>query len=930
MLLVGTLRDAEVQRERSRARLVADLAREGDPLPLRALDARDIAELVEREVGPQSGTLARNVYRLSEGNPLLAHEAIRVLRDRPDAPDDAVPSGLQALVRDRLDLLSPACAELLATAAVIGRAFDVADLREATDFDAAQVLDLLGEAEASGVVHHDAREPHLHAFSHGLLRESLYAGMPPARRALVHARVGRALEERHAADPAPRLSELARHFAEAASAGGDTEKAVEYAWRAGDRARALFAFAEAADHYLRALRLLGMRDDAAVRRCDLLLALGFAQTRAGKGRQGRETLLEAAALARRIGDVERFARAAVGIAGHDLHTQTDREAIACLEEALDGLGPVESALRVRLLTRLTKALYYAGPRDRMAQASAEALALARRLNDPALLADALDARHFALWGPGPSDEKLAVANEIMACGRAARERELELLGHYWRFADLLEAGDLLGATTALGHHEEIAAELHQPYFFWRAKSHRVALALMQGRFDDAERLVQEASEIGAQFVSRNPALVAAIQLYVLQREREPTPDIVPGLRAMADENPAMPSFRAGLAHFLSQLGHIEEARAEFEALAAVGFETMPRDSNWFSMMGELAEVAAFLQDRPRAAELYRLLLPYAEQVVVTGFADLCEGPVTLYLGMLATTLGRWEDGAAHFEHALELCRRLGARPYIARTKYALAWMLLARDAPGDRPRARALLDEAGTLAASVGMAALGRRIAVLGESIVAAPAAPDGLLRLDGQVWAVSYAGTTAHVKDGKGMRYLAHLLASPGVERHALELVALVAGNASGSIGAREIADEGLSVRLGEDAGPLLDERAKQEYRRRLAELRAEGEDADRCRDPGRGARARAEIDAIEGALAGAYGLGGRASRAGSAAERARVSVTKAIRQAIAQIERAHPGLGEHLRATVRTGRFFVAEGSEGPPPASGQAGLTERGHGG
>jgi tetratricopeptide (TPR) repeat protein len=910
LLVVGTLRDVEARRERSRARLLADLARDAETLSLSALGAAEIARLVEGEMGHRSDVLADSVYRVSEGNPLVAHEAIRVLRDRPDRWRDATFPGMEALVRDRLDGLSPACAELLAVAAVIGRDFDVSDLREATTAAPERVLDLIGEAEAAGVIQHRGHDDGVYGFAHGLLREALYGALPPARLAQLHERVGSALERRYGADPGPRLGELARHFAEAAVGSGEVGKAVDYGRRAGDRARALFAFSEAADHYRRTLRLLGAGEAQAGARCELLLALGTACTQAGDVRSGRDAFAGAAELARRTGDVTHLARAAIGMTGRgDLFTHIDRETIAMLDEALERLGGADPALRARLLTRLAKTLYYAGEPERVTAAAAEALALARASGDPALLAAALEARHFALWGPGPSAEKLAVADELIVCGRATRSRELELSGHFWRFADLLEAGDLLGATTALGHYEQIAAELHQPFFFWRAASHRAALAILQGRFDDAAHLVREASDAAVRVSSRNPALIAGIQLYVLERERQPSADMVAGLRAMADENPSMPSFRAALAHCLAELDQAEEARAAFEAVAAAGFAHMPRDANWFSMMGELAETAAFLGDTARAAELYALLLPFADQVIVTGLADLCEGAVARHLGTLAASLARWPEASSHFERALEIDGRLGARPYLARTRLAFARMLMARGGDGDRSRAASLLDEAGALAETVGMRALRQRVDAARAALAARGAPAGELLRLDGKVWTVSYEGTIAHVKDGKGMRYLAHLLASPGVECHALDLYAAVAGSETATIGPRELLDEGLSIRRGTGVGPALDERARQDYRRRLGELRAELEDAEANRDLGRAERARREIDTLEGALAAAYGLGGRVTPEGSAAERARVSVTKAIRQAIEHIDEAHPGLGARLRQSVRTGRFFAIE---------------------
>ena len=136
-------------------------------------------------------------------------------------------------------------------------------------------------------------------------------------------------------------------------------------------------------------------------------------------------------------------------------------------------------------------------------------------------------------------------------------------------------------------------------------------------------------------------------------------------------------------------------------------------------------------------------------------------------------------------------------------------------------------------------------------------------------------------------MRYLARLLAQPGREVHVLDLVA----------------DEtGENVPLG-DAGELLDEQAKNAYRRRLAEIDDDIEQARALHDTRREEQAEAEREFLVRELARAVGLSGRNRRAGAASERARAAVTGAIRHAIARVREHHPELGEHLDRTVRTG---------------------------
>lgn len=211
------------------------------------------------------------------------------------------------------------------------------------------------------------------------------------------------------------------------------------------------------------------------------------------------------------------------------------------------------------------------------------------------------------------------------------------------------------------------------------------------------------------------------------------------------------------------------------------------------------------------------------------------------------------------------------------------------------------------LDASMAAAAQPRRDGVPREETLFAPSASAEttarqIFRCEGDYWTLSFGGRVCRLRGVKGMRYLAHLLDNPHREIHALDLVGAV--DAQGA--AREpVAESGeLSVGTGE-IGPLLDAKAKAAYKARLDELRAESEEADAFNDPERAARAREEIHALVQQLSQAVGLHGRDRAGTSPAERARVAVTKAIRDAMRKIAGAHPPLAEHLQATVRTGLY-------------------------
>lgn len=182
------------------------------------------------------------------------------------------------------------------------------------------------------------------------------------------------------------------------------------------------------------------------------------------------------------------------------------------------------------------------------------------------------------------------------------------------------------------------------------------------------------------------------------------------------------------------------------------------------------------------------------------------------------------------------------------------------------------------------------------------PVASINVFRREGDYWSVIFDGRTVRVRDLKGMRYLARLLADPGREYHVLDLVAA-------EIGRDTHADSGRAAHLARpalgDAGEILDARARDAYRRRLVEIDDDIEQARAIGDDERAAQADTERGFLVRELARAFGLSGRGRRAASASERARAGVTRAVRQAIARIGEHHPQLGEHLNRTVRTGTY-------------------------
>jgi tetratricopeptide (TPR) repeat protein len=585
--------------------------------------------------------------------------------------------------------------------------------------------------------------------------------------------------------------------------------------------------------------------------------------------------------------------------------------MALLEEALAAGGATDSPSRARLLSRLATGLYFSDAAERRAALSRQAAEIAERLGDPVTLALVLHNAHFAVLGPDSLDERTAMASRIIALGETTGRKDLTFAGHYWRLVDALERGDIAVADASQRRHAELAEELGQPFHRWRARVLAAMRAVLAGRLADAERLIDEALQLGRR-ATPNALLVYGVQLYGLRREQGRLEEIEPAIRAFAEEHAAMPAFRSGLALLYCHLGRLAEARAIFDDLAAQRFDQFPRDANWLNAMDELAQVCAALGDRGRAALLYERLAPYERHHVVIAFAEGCEGSVARYLGLLAATMQRWDDAARHFDAALAMNAALGARPQLAHTQREYAVMLRARGAPGDEARAAAL--EAAAFAAYVelGMSSFAERPSA-GASAESAPAAapapalaPNQLCR-QGEYWTVAFAGSVVRLKDAKGVRYLAELLRQPGREMHVADLVAAVEGSAADAprrLVPAQLAEEGLCVEAG-SAGPArLDAQARASYRQRLRDLRETLEEAERFNDTNHASQARAEIEFLTGELAAVYGLQGARS-AVLPLERMRKAVGNRIRAAIEQLRPLHPALARHLSIALKLGAF-------------------------
>ena len=848
-LVIGTYRDVEVTAGDHPARpLLAELAGQAELIRLTGLAADEVGQLIEKVCGePPQAPLIQAVHDRTAGNPFFAQQIARLLAAQGVPLDRAQVTGVPPVVGDvlarRLARLPGQVVDLLAVASVVGRRFPIATVAAVAGVPAETAVPLLDRAVRAAVLEHD--EPGRLRFSHDLFRDVLYDGLPAARRSALHLTVAELLERHTAA------AEIAYHRSVAWPLG-DRDRAVTALTGAAREATARTAFDEAAAWLRRAIDVAG---DAATADLVMVCEYGDALRRAGHGEEARAALAGAAARARATGDTDMLIRAAFGV--HRITTLTDSPrsgVIALLEEALATLGAIGQAdggaARWLLSAALARELADGPHRDlsRAVGLASAAVEGARAAGEAGVLAYALFALADVRWEPGTATERLSIAGELAAAAATAGEIELVLEAHLCRLVALLELGDP-SFPVELGTFTQMAERAAIPRYLYLARSRQATVASLTGPLETADQLIDEAAAYGERIGEPDTWGVQASQLAGLAYIRHDWTRLSK-LAAARGQAIMPPEFALHLRAWLL----LEAGEKAAAAALVASIPDGPTMYRWrhTTMLTSDAELAAAVGDRHRCAARYEQLLPIADEFAVVGAAVFTTGPVALQLGLLAAALGRWDDAAAHLDDAARRCDRLGAALLAARARAELARVGAARNDP--------LPDDTGNV------------------------------FRRAGDTWTLIFAGRGVTLRDAKGLRDLAVLLAAPGREVAATDLVS----------GPASVAAPGLAA-LGAD--PVLDDRARAAYRTRLARLDEELAEADTHQDIERSARLAAERDALIGELAHATGLGGRSRRLGDVTERARTTVTARIRDAIGRIERAHPELGRHLRASIVTG---------------------------
>jgi tetratricopeptide (TPR) repeat protein len=903
VMMLATHREAEVERSPELRTLFAELARESDQLPLRGLSLLDAAGLVRNRTGivPDDRFLAM-LHQTTAGNPLFLGGVVQTLiaegkleqqRDLT-AADLKLPVNVRSAIARQLGGLSERTNSLLAAASALGVEFELAPLERVAPVPAAEILDCLDEAVAAGIAAAATESRGRYRFTHVLIQSAIYDSLRSSERNGLHRRIADSLEVLYASGIDSHLSELAHHYVEAISTGA-ADKAIDYSIRAGEAANAVFAYKQAISLWETALVIIDRHGGDTEKRADLLAQLGTllqnSDTRLGiehlesavKAYDELNLPEQAALVRQRLGQI-------LASPGERMDTQ----------RALLHLRNAEAVLSKGQESGPLAALYYG---------------LAQVASNQCLAREAWAAFTHAMEiaeRVGAEGAWCASATQVVLSlhcfGRMSEGREL--LARVWDRLPLIKDGPGLFGTAWAGggtgmvlwdfrvarawcqkgvetpmlakyHHDLMRFQVGRASFQLGdlRESHRHIMELEQSVRDEylteqfsafehcdweRLRLIREADlEQARRACGRSQEQPYSHSLAACLREL--------GEHASAEEILQLELGRYGEEESQLQnemlirpelvlnyvaMGNLEAARAHILRCA----EIVSAGEDWRGLAGHYHRAVAVWA----AAEGDANAGEYDFAAAVNAFRRMSlawhEADTLQFWGRALTSADRPEAAVEKLDAAIEIYRRIGA---------------------GERWIERVLGDRA---------------------RVVGAPKTPSEkcdpcpkMFRKQGDYWAISFGAEEFSLKDSKGLHYIARLLHCPGERVSAIDLAAIASEGDSGGH---------KKVDLG-DAGEVLDAKARADYKRRLDELREEIERLRRMNDTVAAERAEGEYEALSQHLMAAAGLGGRTRRAVSHRERARVAVTKSIKNAIESIRECNLQLGRHLANSIRTGHF-------------------------
>jgi DNA-binding CsgD family transcriptional regulator/tetratricopeptide (TPR) repeat protein len=727
-MVVGTYRDREVTGNHPLTQTLGSLGREANfhRVALTGLTRDEVGELVEARAGiTVSDAAVGSLYQRTEGNPLFVSEVVSSVspeemgRNQDWVAD--VPQAVREAISQRLGRLSETCNDILRSASVIGRDFDLPLLRTlSAEIPEDRFLDGIDEANNIGVVEAIPTGQGGYRFSHALIQQAVYEGIPPMERAQIHVEAAKALEERYTADLGGHAGELAHHFSQGQAISGP-EKFVRYSLMAGEHSLEAHAHEEALALFQQGIAAKeGHEMDA--ESASLLFGLGRAQLAA----LGRSQIPEALRNLDRAfdyftatGDVER----AVAVAEHPLPqiAALNTGASNRISRALE-MVPPDSGTAGRLLSMLGRiAGYQEGDYEASTSAFSKALEIARREDDPALELTTIAGESYVNMWHCRWQEILDKTPRAIELGKTVDDPAGELLARWGAIAAEVSTGHREAARRHVSEGMILAERLRDRLLSCGTLYRAAWVAESEGDW----QTVRDLSDQGLELLPMDPRLLTSRTLaeYQLGEFEQGATYLQRSLEAMHQREPG-PTFEyasmAGIIPLIGRItgehGHQDAARSAAEAVLA-GDNALPLLAR-FPRAG-LALEAVYSGNVTLAAEQYAALGSLQGAYIPTLSISIDD-----LLGLTARTMGNPDPAMKHFEDALDFGRKAEYRPSLAWSCCDYAEALIERDATGDRARAIDLLDESMSIADELGMRPLSEKAAVIKTLVESGPNRP--------------------------------------------------------------------------------------------------------------------------------------------------------------------------------------------------------------
>ena len=714
VLVIGTYRDVEVTRKHPLFESLGEINRLTTlrRISLKGLSEQDVSGYIENTVSEAlPPEILKSLYDKTEGNPLFVSEVAKILQQGRDKHDGVqitveIPEGIQEAIGRRLNQLTGQCNDLLSMAAVIGRRFNLKIIKQLLpEPEQPGVLETLEEAVNQGIIESVPDSISEYKFCHVLIRDILYEELSLTRKIILHQKVADALIQLRAKGSEHSAGEIARHYYHALQ-GGQADNAITYAIEAAEHAKKLSAHDEAREYYELVINIFStderryadQKAEIYYRIVECVHAVGSPTE---KTSEACGLVLEAA---RQSQQYELFAQAACRMVYVERSVEKQQKGLSAIDEALSYLSESNQKVQADLLAHRAMSLCFNNRRREAERVAYEAVSVAGNCGDEAVLSNSLCVALLVLRGrPEKLSERIKLGERALTISTNSNKNAAALLNdpQEWLILSYQELGDMDRVTTLIEHLE---ASVDQQYSFkghYFAAGAKAYQALFKGRWQQAEVLIEEASELGSGRLDGGSDGVYGAQMFLLNRELGRLPLVHGALKQMLAKNDSA-VWAPGLLATYTELDLLDEARVVFEQLAMNNFKPLGEDELYLTCLVYMIEASVALEDIDKASLLYQKLVPYSGQMVSHPTA-VSHGPADLYLGMLSSLMNNLDEAQQLFNKAAELCDKSGPNMWQPHISYRHAQVLKRHHFRGGKSIFDELVDKARADANNMGM-----------------------------------------------------------------------------------------------------------------------------------------------------------------------------------------------------------------------------------